>query len=55
MIRLPKLMENRRARRGSRIGAFKVAPEVLENAAHMPHLEQRTATVRLVTEFVGGG
>jgi pimeloyl-ACP methyl ester carboxylesterase len=29
--------------------------EVLENAAHMPHLEQRTETVRLVTEFVGGG
>ena len=28
-IRLAQLMENRRARRGSRIGAFQVAPEVL--------------------------
>lgn len=28
--------------------------EVLENAAHLPHLEQRERTVGLITDFLGG-
>lgn len=29
--------------------------EVLENAAHLPHVEQRERTVSLINDFLGGG